>query len=455
MPDAPYHAMESGSFKKRNGGTPPSAATIAALAAIAFISGSANGYNGFLLEGCIPRMFAAGVITTVEQAGLLGGALSFGGLVGSFACAELTYRLSRRHVVVLGEVVILLGALTFAGANSFPLVLLGRVLTGSGVGICGLAKPLIVSELAPPHMRGTLVSLVAVGQSIGLNLLYVADFALPPASSTWAWRALVLFGATPAAAVVVLALATSRSDYWDVAPCSIAPAAGAEEALVSDTPLEQIRQLCSAGTAWQTRRNFGLILAMMVGYNLSGTLVIANYAGDILASAGAYDRSLPIIIGLVQFLGLLSATLFVDRVGRRLLLLGSCVLTAASLFAMAALLGWMEGTEGGGAASSSSWSAPSLLALMVAVEYAVGAGLNPIRIILSAELMPSRFRPLGMSLGNTFGWTMALLSLYLYPVLAAHASGPAPQFAFFGSVVTALTVLLVWQLPETNGIDFD
>ena len=40
-------------------------------------------------------------------------------------------------------------------------------------------------------------------------------------------------------------------------------------------------------------------------------------------------------------------------------------------------------------------------------------------------------------------------------VLAAHASGPAPQFAFFGAVVTALTVLLVWQLPETNGIDFD
>ena len=71
------------------------------------------------------------------------------------------------NVVVLGEVVILLGALTFAGANGFPLVLLGRVMTGLGVGICGLAKPLIVSELAPPHMRGTLVSLVAVGQSIG------------------------------------------------------------------------------------------------------------------------------------------------------------------------------------------------------------------------------------------------------------------------------------------------
>ena len=29
------------------------------------------------------------------------------------------------------------------------------------------------------------------------------------------------------------------------------------------------------------RRNFGLIIAMMVGYNLSGTLVISNYASEL------------------------------------------------------------------------------------------------------------------------------------------------------------------------------
>ena len=93
-----------------------------------------------------------------------------------------------------------------------------------------------------------------------------------------------------------------------------------------------------------------------------------------------------------------------------------------------------------------------LLALMVLVEFAVGAGLNPIRVILSAELMPNAYRSLGMSLCNATGWLLALISLFLYPVVASAAGGPAPQFAFFGCVVAALLALLVWQLPETNGI---
>ena len=91
---------------------------------------------------------------------------------------------------------------------------------------------------------------------------------------------------------------------------------------------------------------------------------------------------------------------------------------------------------------------------LVAVEYAVGAGLNPIRIVLSAELMPNRYRSLGMSLGNAVGWGLALVSLFAFPVLSALLGGPAPQFAFFGTVVAGLTVLLVVHLPETRGIDF-
>ena len=92
---------------------------------------------------------------------------------------------------------------------------------------------------------------------------------------------------------------------------------------------------------------------------------------------------------------------------------------------------------------------------MVTVEYAVGAGLNPIRIVLSAELMPNRYRSLGMALGNAAGWGFGLLQLLFFPILSAMLGGPAPQFAFFATVVAALTVLLIVCLPETKGISFD
>ena len=36
--------------------------------------------------------------------------------------------------------------------------------------------------------------------------------------------------------------------------------------------------------------------------------------------------------------------------------------------------------------------------------------------VLSAELMPNRYRSLGMALGNAVGWGLALLSMFFFPV---------------------------------------
>ena len=191
------------------------------LGVVALTSGIANGYNGTVLEGAIPRLQYQGQILDPFDMGLLEGALSLGGLLGSLVCSELATAMSRRLLVVFGEATIVTGVLCFATVGSvgtFPQALLGRTLTGVGVGVCGLAKPLIVSELAPPRRRGLLVAFFAVGQSLGLNAFYLTDWALPPPEVGWAWRVLVVLGATPAFAVICLAFVfrESEDDYWDV-----------------------------------------------------------------------------------------------------------------------------------------------------------------------------------------------------------------------------------------------
>ena len=411
------------------------------LTAVALASGIANGYNGTVLEGTIPRLQYEGYMREPLEVGLLEGALSLGGLLGSLVCVQLATSLSRRVLVVVGETSIVLGVLLFASITetyTWEQAIIGRTLTGAGVGVCGLAKPLIVSELAPPRKRGLLVALFAVGQSVGMNVFFLTDWLLPGPETRWAWRVLVALGATPAVVVICLAFVfQERNAYWDVPPRS--KTAGAD----AGAPRMLMRMLTEEPPS--VRRNFGLIIALMVGYNLSGTLIISNYASDILADT---TRKLPIVIGAVQFCGLVSAATLTDRVGRRPLLLGSCVLTVVGLVSISLLLGPLHA-----APSESSVALWGLLGLMVTVEYAVGAGLNPIRIVLSAELMPNAYRSLGMSLGNASGWLLALASLFLYPVIKQLSNGPAPQFGFFGCVVAALTALLVRYLPETNGID--
>ena len=259
------------------------------LTAVALVSGIANGYNGTVLEGAIPRMRAVGVIQSTFETGLLVGALSLGGLLGSLACTELAYRLSRRKMVMVGETIIIASVLTFTFATRFEVVLIGRTFTGFGVGICGLAKPLIVSELAPPDRRGFLVSLFAVGQSIGMNLFYVTDWGMPgPVEAPWIWRPLISLGALPAAIVVLIAMVTPSTSYWDVAPSQATAAVTAADVedlspglrrvgATDDAPLQLLKQLCSR-ESWTTRRNFLLILALMLGYNLSGERFVCSCA---------------------------------------------------------------------------------------------------------------------------------------------------------------------------------
>ena len=126
------------------------------LAVVALASGLANGYNGTVLEGAIPRLQFQGEMLVPLELGLLEGALSLGGLIGSLVCSEVATALSRRSLVVAGELTIVTGVLLLAtsgtvrAVGTFYQALVGRTLTGVGVAVCGLAKPLIVSELAPP-----------------------------------------------------------------------------------------------------------------------------------------------------------------------------------------------------------------------------------------------------------------------------------------------------------------
>ena len=84
------------------------------LTAVALASGIANGYNATVLEGTIPRLQFMGYMREPLEIGLLEGALSLGGLLGSLLCTELASQLSRRVLVVVGETSIVLGVVLFA-----------------------------------------------------------------------------------------------------------------------------------------------------------------------------------------------------------------------------------------------------------------------------------------------------------------------------------------------------
>lgn len=91
---------------------------------------------------------------------------AFGGLLAGKAAD----RLGRKPTTGLACFVFISGAIMMTVSQSFAFLLLGRVVTGVGVGCAMVIAPVYITELAPPDVRGMLVSLTDICINIGIVL---------------------------------------------------------------------------------------------------------------------------------------------------------------------------------------------------------------------------------------------------------------------------------------------
>jgi SP family myo-inositol transporter-like MFS transporter 13 len=59
---------------------------------------------------------------------------------------------------MLADVLFTIGAILMATAKSIPLLILGRLIVGLGVGAASLVVPVYLSEVSPVEVRGTVVA---------------------------------------------------------------------------------------------------------------------------------------------------------------------------------------------------------------------------------------------------------------------------------------------------------
>ena len=72
-------------------------------------------------------------------------------------------------------------------APSFAVPLLGRVLSGVGIGFVGVAGPIYLVEMAPAAHRGTLVTANEIFLCVGCLVALVANLACSAAAHGWRW----------------------------------------------------------------------------------------------------------------------------------------------------------------------------------------------------------------------------------------------------------------------------
>jgi MFS family permease len=172
----------------------------------------------------------------------------------------------------------------------------------------------------------------------------------------------------------------------------------------------------------------------------SGINVIFNYAEEIYRDAGygVNDILFNIVItGSINLVFTLVALGFVDRVGRRSLMLAGCA--GVALFHFFLGLAYHLGLKG----------IPVLVCTLATIGcYAMS--LAPVTWVLISEIFPNRVRGAAVSLSVSALWIACFALTFTFPALNAGL-GAAGTFWLYSGICLAGFLFILRCVPETKG----
>lgn len=424
--------------------------------AVIILAGMLFGYDQGVISGAL-----AGIKKTFDLGSTLLEVITswvtLGALVGSLIGGELADRIGRKKAVLVAAVLFILGALIQSVAPH-PLVLVGgRLLIGGGVGVAAVAAPLYGAEIAPAAWRGRFVSAYQLAITIGIFLAYLVDEGL--AASDDGWRVMLGAAAVAGVALFLVALAAPESARW------LFKVGRREEALaglravrpdadqasvvaaIESALREEARHASWAEVfAPRWRRPLMVALGLAIYQQITGINAIIYYADRIFASAGftspaAQTEATTWAIGAVNVLATFIAIAYIDRIGRRPLLLAGLVGMGVSLAAVgfAFLSGETSGAVG----------IVTLIGLIVFI-ISFAFSLGPVVWTVINEVFPGRVRGRAVAVATAVNWGAAFVVSQFFLTLVEAIGQPATFWLFAFFCVTGW--IWVWRrVPETNG----
>ena len=188
---------------------------------LTFIFPALAGFNfGFDIGAASGAVRSLTELTPLGTLGtsLLTSASLFGALAGSIVVFWAGDPLGRRRELLIGSALYLLGSLLSSlpsKDDALAFAAFGRTLYGLGIAFSMHAAPVYISEMAPPSMRGLLVSLkegfIVGGIMIGFAASAVAEASVPPDA---VWRTVWSLPALPAVLILGGMGAMPASPRW-------------------------------------------------------------------------------------------------------------------------------------------------------------------------------------------------------------------------------------------------
>ena len=351
---------------------PPYNVSVVLFSVLATITGFLSGWDQGVLGGAILLLVDAFDLSTTGEAVVISAAL-FSAIAMVLFSGDLTDRFGRRTLILISYLLFTTGSALVCISMSFEVLVCGRIIIGLGLGIASSAVPLYISEVAPTRNRGALVTLFVLGHMFGVFVGSLAAGTVSGINEGWRW----LFGFTLLLSVLLFFsfIALPESPRWLFSQGKYADAFLAfkimrsnklvayneiknlikmelvkgldiaEMKILNDSNVEnKISDYSSGGEGHMRERGFHAPRAFVLGSSLHicqqmlGLSAIGYFATQILRFVG-FDQTSAIWLGVAinasKLTGAICGIFFVDRLGRRPLILYSVAVCAFSLVALA------------------------------------------------------------------------------------------------------------------------
>ena len=189
-----------------------------ALIFIAILSSATNGYDGSMMNGLQalthwqqyfnhPTGSKQGLLNAIQSVGSVcalpskvpRGTPGYLSLTENQVAPNLADWIGRKYSIVIGSLVVALGAGLQSGARDVGMFIAGRFFIGLGSGINGIASPLLITELAHPNQRGKITAIYNTFYYFGSTIAAWITFGTLQIQSNWSWRLPSLFQVAPSA----------------------------------------------------------------------------------------------------------------------------------------------------------------------------------------------------------------------------------------------------------------
>jgi MFS family permease len=180
--------------------------------------------SGFLLFGYDQGVMSGVVISEIWlsamgnpstlMVGTITALYDVGAVFGAIAAAFTAERLGRKHTLLLGAAIVIVGAVIMGSAFERIQFMFARVITGIGIGYVTSVTPVYQSEISAAAQRGWQVCCQLTTMLFGLMLAYWINYGVYIRQSDFQWRFPVSFQAVFAVHILAITIWLPDTPRW-------------------------------------------------------------------------------------------------------------------------------------------------------------------------------------------------------------------------------------------------